>query len=105
GAHFVLHIVVAQAGRCILPAPAPGLPSLCRADMCRQDGQAPGPGDPEAQRRDRWHPDGHRRSASVLNHAEWLRGDASRPVGGGDGCVSRLPACMQWQIDVEFNSR
>ncbi|MEJ2557322.1 MAG: hypothetical protein P8186_14035 [Anaerolineae bacterium] len=64
-AHFVLHVVVAQAGLLILA----------------------GPGDPEAQRRDRWHPDGHRRSAGVLNHVEGLCGLVAGAVGGGDGYV------------------
>jgi hypothetical protein len=62
-AHLVLHVVVAQAGLPILPQP----------------------GDPEAQRRDRWHLDGHRRSAGVLHHVEGLRGLVAGAVGGGDG--------------------
>jgi hypothetical protein len=62
-AHFVLHLVVAQAGLLILA----------------------GPGDPEAQRRDRWHLDGHGRSTGVLHHVEGLRRLVAGAVGGGDG--------------------
>jgi hypothetical protein len=62
-AHFVLHVVVAQAG----------LPILA------------GPGDPEAQGCDLWHLDGHRRSTGVLHHVEGLCGLVAGAVGSGDG--------------------
>jgi hypothetical protein len=62
-AHFILHLVVAQAGRRVLP----------------------GPGDPEAQGRDRWHLDGHGGSGGILHHAQGLRGLVAGAVGGGDG--------------------
>jgi hypothetical protein len=64
-----------------MPHPACPVPGRCTWGAA----QVAGPGDPEAQRRDRWHPDGHSRSAGVLNHLEGLRGLVAGAVGGGDG--------------------
>jgi hypothetical protein len=64
-----------------------------------------GPGDAEVERRHGRRGDGHSGRDGILEEGEGLRGLVAGAVAGSDGYVSRHPACMQWQIDVEFNSR